>query len=326
MSKCLVTKLSKVVNDDKFGFLGGIRLTFPKSVEHSSAYASLRNKEQINFDVAKWLKGSSQPIVSNFGNVQVKTSGVIDDILLVKEKYNVNSISMQWGGAKVYIEDLFGMEENLTSIDFGVGQEGDDLSDLPDLKNLEVIAFGNIAGDISKLNKFTSLTTISEQNVIPTKSLVYGELSSLRSLFLLKKFVVPSNVSGYLSDLRCYSTLETFTQPDKKRKDIVDSDASLWASQFSALRSVISWGSKLVWSSSSLRPSTMPLINAQVGFASPTDCDNYIINMASCSSNGLNTDANKTIYLQQATRTSASDNAISTLSANGWTVSGVTKV
>ena len=54
-----------------------------------------------------------------------------------------------------------------------------------------------------------------------------------------------------------------------------------------------------------------------IKFASASDTDNFIINMASCTDEGI---TDKAWYFQNSHRTSASDAAVSTLQNAGYTL------
>ena len=325
---CLVTRLKGVVNNDNLPYFGGIRLKAAFNIDYADSYFSVEFAEGVNVEDinTRWLNGSSQPIEKNTWNrkIYVHTTNAIDDTLLVDQKYEIIGIDCKWGNGMVFMDDLSGLS-GLKSIQFGLGNDEGDISKIPYNAPLERITFGLLDGNISHLNNYVNLETIDcsfYKSGFSTK--ISGDLSSLPSLTKLINFVVPKNVQGYLSSLNCVDTLKTFA--NETNNGNVDSDASLWANRFTVLQNLASWNTRLTWNSPTLRSSAYPLINAQCGFATSTDCDNYIINMAACLDNGLYEGSNKNFYLQNSTRTSASDAAVAKFEAAGWTFNGVTKV
>ena len=141
----------------------------------------------------------------------------------------------------------------------------------------------------------------------------------ISNLLELENIIVPVNVSGTISDLRCYNTLKSF----RRENNIggVDANASLWANKFTALYNVVDWTTSVTWNSPTLRNSEYCLICGQIKFATSSDTDNYLINMASCLDNGLYpSNEGKNYYLQNSHRTSASDAAVQKLTAAGFTL------
>lgn len=326
-TNCLVTKLKAVVDNDTLPILSTLRVTFPVNVDYSSSYASAKFAEGETPESAQWRNGSTIPIEIDNTNhsITVRSTNAINDTLLIKDKAILTSIEFNWGNGRVELTDLSGT--NVTSLNIGIGNSGDSIDMIPEstLKKLTTFTVGAIEGDIKKLNACIDLTTLL-CNINPTfvvKSNIYGNLSSISNITKLKKVIVPRGCSGYISQLNCDDTLEEF-QPEENT-GYADNDASLWANKFKKLKFLKSWSSRVVWNSPSLRNSAYPVINAHIGFASATDCDNFLINMSECLDNGLYDRSDKTMWLQTATRTSASDAAINKFEAAGWTINGVTK-
>lgn len=328
-TNCLVKKLKVATNNDALPIFLILRVTFPVDVTYNKAYAALAFAEGETPESVQWKNDSTIPITIDSYNhsISVTTTNAINDTLLVKNKAILTGIEFHWGNGRVELTDLSGTD--ITSIRLGIGNNGDSVAMIPKsiLQNLTLFQVGAIGGDIKELNVCTDLTSLlcNTNSSFVVQSNIFGSLSSIPNLTKLTTFNVPRGCSGFISQLNCGDTLESFN-PEKKANTYADNDASLWANKFKKLKTLISWDSRIVWNSTSLRNSAYPVINAQIGFASATDCDNFLINMATCLDNGLYDLGSKGMYFQGgAKRTSASDAAVDKFVAAGWTINGVTK-
>lgn len=331
MKNCLVKTYKMATNNDSLPIFRNLRITFPKDIDYNDSMAQIKWAEGEEPESARWLNGSSIPITINdlTRQVTVTTKYANDDTLLFQDKSIITDLILMWGNGKVAIEDLSGT--SITNLQFGHGNDGDSLDMIPDsiLPNLERIYVAGLTGNISLFSVCSELIYLlcnTGSGATAVESNVIGSLSSISNLAKLQIIIVPRGVTGNLSQLNCGDTLINFSG-ENNSNTYADNDASLWANKFKTLQIITSWNSRLVWNSTSLRSSAYPVINAQVGFASATDCDNFLINMATCLDNGLYTQTNKNMYFQGgATRTSASDAAVNKFVAAGWTINGVTKV
>lgn len=319
MKNCLVTTYKVSVNDDNLSRLGCLRIDFGGEIDYSDNYVNIKTEDTFDSTVVEWLGGSSHPIIKYPQIIAINKTENVYDTLIIKPKYNISSIECGLSNAKVNLRELRGLSA-LKTIDLGVYND-DNINDLPSDLPLEIISFSYLSGNIDYLSNYPKLKNIRlafyKKDLSPSR--IEGKLFDISNLLELENIIVPVNISGTISDLRCYNTLKSF----RRENNIggVDANASLWANKFTALYNVVDWTTSVTWNSPTLRNSEYCLICGQIKFATSSDTDNYLINMASCLDNGLYpSNASKNYYLQNSHRTSTSDAAVQKLTAAGFTL------
>lgn len=308
MGKCLITKLSGVVQNEDLLKIGELEIILKGNSSSGKRIPSFSFTEPTVIKainglisaetVNKGNKAQELNISSVSGNMSCFANGVVR--LRVQNKYNLVTLYEQDNDAFADLEiDLADLKycKSLTTLNLGLNKtvKGslENIKDLPitdiylnpetpsDLANVKGwtltkgfngVSLSNVYGDISNIH--TSFTNITKLTISGTKGKsLYGDLGKLGNK--IKIFV--SNGDTNMS--------ENFT-----------------------------------WSSSTVRPSSysfIPLYN--VRFATGTDVDNYLINAASCNFDSGH-DKSIIIYCTNGTRSSASDTALATIKSNGYRV------
>lgn len=309
MGKCLITKLSGVVQNEDLLKMGELEIVLKGNSSSGKRIPSFQFTEATvikainglisgssvnNGNKAQELKTSKSGDMSCFADGEVR--------LKVENKYNLVSLYEEDNNAYADLEiDLAVLKycKSLTKLNIGLKKtvkgSFEDIKDLPitdiylnpetpsDLANVkgwkltshapEGVSLNNVFGDISNIH--TSFASIIKLTVKGAEGKsIYGDLGKLGN----KIQIFVSNGNTNMS--------ENFT-----------------------------------WSSSSVRPSSysfIPLYN--VRFATGKDVDNYLINVSSCNFDSPH-DKNIIIFCTNGTRSSASDTALATIKSNGYSVS-----
>lgn len=211
--------------------------------------------------------------------------------------------------ADVKFEDLNEYCRNLTSLSLSNSGQTGDLSEIADLKLTSLsLSYSKATGDITSLPNRYLLTylDISNNKTISVNTQGLSICTGLTSLFM--------NDSMATGDMANLSTLTNLEKLQVKNTSVSGDLSSL--AGLSKLYYFINWNLQNTWSSQDLRPSSSKIISGEFRFATATDTDNFLINMAKCQASDV-----KQIYFQQSHRTSASDAAVSTLQGKGYTLS-----
>lgn len=309
MGKCLVTKLSGIVNNDSLLRVGEIRFSISavsnptsESQKLSISYATDSSLEIIgngyftDSTLSKNL-GKSRNVNTGSNTVYVSNGNFS---LIAKNKYKIESITI--GTAYSFdIEDvkwssMYNITANYTNT------EGD-ISSLASITRFQTIdlSYTKVAGDIASLSKLTNSKVLS---FICDR--VRGNLSSLQGLTKLQLLRL-KNVSGdvsslvqnkELTDIRLYSCNIT--------GDIATLSPKLHFMDFEGSITSLSFGSR----------DTASYIIALDGYPHFDNIDSMLINQAKCTA----TSGSKLISAS-GKKTSASDAAVQTLQQKGYTVS-----
>lgn len=308
MSKTLVTKLNGYNAGNDYPVLGAIRIemkgTDNLNGESISGVLDLKGSE------FEWLGEGSLSNYYEGDTNHVAFSKTDKGLLLVKDKYNLESIVTNYTyAANVNFEDINKYCKNLRSLYISnTAQEGD-LSEIADLNDLSKLSIGRskVTGNISVLSCLPNLTNL---NITGCKSVTL-DLSSLSSSYNLSILDVrESNTTGNLSSLATCTKLKSLLTNGSGVKGSISSLANL-----ESFIHFNDYSLPNTWSSSSLRPSNMQKIMGNIKFATSTEADNFIINMAECAVGDI-----KTWYFQNSHRTSASDAAVQKLQQQGYTL------
>ena len=231
-------------------------------------------------------------------------------VVYCSDKYNVTSIQTDWMyAADVKFEDLNKYCGNLRSLNLSNSGQTGDLSEIAGLKLTTLsLSHSAVTGDISSLPNRYLLTSlnISDNKTISVNTQDLSICANLTNLALSN-----SMISGNIEKLSTLTNLEELQLKDTSVSGSLSSLAGL-----SNLHNFINWNLQNTWSSQSLRPASSKIISGQFRFATATDTDNFLINMAKCQVSDR-----KIIYFQQSHRTSASDAAVSALQGKGYTLS-----
>lgn len=307
MGKCLITKMNGSVSGADLPVLGKIRIKLlDKTNDNHSNSQGYINVKNSNIEWA----GEEKPVSSETNSYNIYFKQPKSGTVYCSDKYNVTSIQTEWMyAADVKFEDLNEYCRNLTSLLLSNSGQTGDLSEIAGFRLTKLtLSHSKVTGDITSLpNRYlltilnisnnktisvntqdlsicTNLTTLNLDNSMATGDI--ANLSTLTNLEILN--LLNTSVSGNLSSLAGLSKLFYFTN----------------------------WNLQNTWSSQDLRPSSSKIISGQFRFATATDTDNFLINMAKCQAADR-----KQIYFQQSHRTSASDAAVSTLQEKGYTLS-----
>lgn len=307
MGKCLITKMKGSVSGADLPVVGKIRIKLLGKTNdihtNSQGYLNVKNS---NMEWAGEEKVVSEATDSYTIYFKQPKSGIV----YCSDKKNVSDIVTSWMyAADVKFEDLNKYCGNLTSLLLSNSGQTGDLSEIADLKLTSLsLSHSKVTGDITSLPNRYLLTSLDISNnktisvntqglsictgltsLIMDNSMATGDIANLSTLTNLEKFQLKNtSVMGDLSSLAGLSKLYYFTN----------------------------WNLQNTWSSQDLRPSSSKIISGEFRFATATDTDNFLINMAKCQASDV-----KQIYFQQSHRTSASDAAVSALQGKGYTLS-----
>lgn len=312
MGKCLITKLNGSVGNTNLPVLGKIRVMFTGTDNKNGA--SITGHLTLKGSTSTW-KGDGTcnidtPIGDSYYNVDPDKNA--KGILLIDSKKDISSISSTWCyGTNVYFADINKYCTRLTNLDLSNTEQEGDLSEIADLSSLEHLSVMSSKVTGSFVNA-TYLQNLKSLNIHKNNKIVCN-LSDLSSCFALEDLDIRE--SSTTGDLSALSTCIKLKSLATEGSGITGSISSL--ANIKSFTNYDSYSKPNTWSSSSLRPSSHPKIIGNIKFASASDTDNFLINMASCTDEGI---THKYWYFQNSHRTSASDAAVSTLQNAGYTL------
>ena len=307
MGKCLITKMQGSVSGADLPVLRKIRIKLlGKTNDNHSNSQGYINVKNSNMEWAGEENVGSEATGSYTIYFKQPKSGIV----YCSDKYNVTSIQTEWMyAADVKFEDLNKYCRNLTSLLLSNSGQTGDLSEIAGLKLTKLsLSHSTVTGDISSLPNRYLLTSL---NVTDNKTISINtqDLSICTNLTIL--VLVNSMTSGNIEKLSTLTSLENLALKNTSVSGDLSSLAVL-----PNLYNFTNWNLQNTWSSQNLRPSSSKIISGEFRFATATDTDNFLINMAKCQPSSY-----KSIYFQQSHRTSASDVAVSTLQGMGYTLS-----
>lgn len=312
MGKCFVTKLTGSVGNKNLPVLGKIRVIFTGTDNKNGL--SITGHFTLKGSTATW-KGEGTcnigtPIEGSAYNVGPDKNA--KGLLLIDSKKTVSLINSTWCyGTNVLLSDINKYCPVLTELRISNSEQDGDLSEIADLSTLKVLDLhsSKVTGSFANASYLQNLTSLNINN----NNKINCSLSDLSSCYALETLDVSySSVTGDLSALASCIMLKSLLV---EGSGITGSISSL--ANIKSFISYNSYSKSNTWSRSSLRPSSYPKITGNIKFASASDTDNFLINMASCTDEGI---TNKAWYFQQSHRTSASDAAVSTLQNAGYTL------
>lgn len=307
MGKCLVTKMKGSTGGADLPFLGKIRIKLLGKTNDN--HTNSQGYIQVKNSTIEWA-GEEKPVSTETGSYTIYFKQPKSGIVYCSDKENVSDIVTSWMyAADVKFEDLNEYCRNLTSLSLSNSGQTGDLSEIADLKLTSLsLSHSKATGDITSLPNRYLLTylDISNNKTISANTQDLSICTGLASLFM-----TDSMATGDIANLSTLTNLEKL----QLRNTSVRGDLSSLAG-LSKLYYFTNWNLQNTWSSQDLRPSSSKIISGEFRFATATDTDNFLINMAKCQASDV-----KQIYFQQSHRTSASDAAVSALQGKGYTLS-----
>lgn len=307
MGKCLITKMKGSVSGADLPVLGKIRIKLLDKTNdnnsNSQGYIQVKNSN------IEWA-GDENVIELGDGVRTIYFRQPKSGIVYCSDKKNVSDIMTTYMyAADVKFEDLNKYCRNLTSLSLSNSGQTGDLSEIADLRLTGLsLSHSKVTGDITSLPNRYLLTTldISNNKTISVNTQDFSICTGLTNLNL-----IDSMATGDIANLSVLTNLEVL---DVKSTSVSGDLSSL--AGLSKLYYFTNWNLQNTWSSQDLRPSSSKIISGEFRFATATDTDNFLINMAKCQASDR-----KLIYFQQSHRTSASDAAVSALQGKGYTLS-----
>ena len=307
MGKCLITKMKGSVSGADLPVLGKIRI---KLLDKTNDYHSnSQGYIQVKNSNIEWA-GDENVVESGDSMRTIYFKQPKSGIVYCSDKKNVSEIITTWMyAADVKFEDLNKYCRNLTSLSLSNSEQTGDLSEIADLRLTDLsLSHSKVTGDITSLPNRYLLTTldISNNKTISVNTQDFSICTGLTNLNL-----IDSMATGDIANLSVLTNLEVLNVKSTSVSGDLSSLAGL-----SKLYYFTNWNLQNTWSSQDLRPSSSKIISGEFRFATATDTDNFLINMAKCQASDK-----KQFYFQQSHRTSASDAAVSTLQGKGYTLS-----
>lgn len=302
MGKCLITKLNGKVDDSSILKIGEIRVSVSE-VDNANMYTN-----GLQVVVSKETKAeivgdgyfTDENFTENNGKTITLTPNIVNFVYFSNGNYEIaihNKYVLQrllgYGkpvsgtiaqfNKKIKIEDLAYCANLINMNLYSMAATGD-IRSIKGLSKLDYLSLlgTDVDGDIANLKDLTHLTYI---NLGGTK--VYGDIGSLKNLTALNYLSLTSNVNG---------------------------DIAILSPMLTKLYTV---SSSLDWST---RPSTSKII-AIVNDPIIKNIDKMLQDQAQCVVGLVDSDLDSKIIKARGTRTSASDDAVAALQANGYTVS-----
>lgn len=305
MGKCLITKLSGVVQNEDLLKMGELEIILKGNSSSGKRIPSFSFTEAT---VIKAINGLISAQVVNNGNkaqeLNISYSGNMSCFadgevrLRVQNKYNLVALYEEDNNAYADLEiDLADLKycKSLTTLNIGLNKTvKGSLEDIKDLPITDIYLNPETPSDLANVKGWTLTEEVSLKNV-------YGDISNVHTSFSSINKVTVNGTKGK----SLHGDLGKLG--DKIQIFVSNGDTNM--------------DENFTWSSSTVRPSSysfIPLYN--VRFATGTDVDNYIINAASCNFDSGH-DKNIKIFCTNGTRSSASDTALATIKSNGYSVS-----
>lgn len=306
MRKCLITKLSGVVQNEDLLKMGELEIILKGNSSSGKRMPSFSFTEAtvikaINGLISAELvnngnKAQELNISSLSGNMSCFADGEVR--LRVENKYNLVKLYEQDNDFFADLEiDLADLKYCKSLTTLNIGLKNTVKGSLEDIKDLPITAIylnPETPSDLANVKGWTLTNVVLLNNV-------YGDISNVHTSFasIIKVTVFGTEGKSLHGDLgKLGDKIQIFSS---------NGDTNM--------------SENFTWSSSTVRPSSYSFIPIwNVRFATGTDVDNYLINAASCNFDSGH-DKNIIIFCTNGTRSSASDAALATIKSNGYTVS-----
>ena len=306
MGKCLITKLSGVVQNEDLLKMGELEIILKGNSSSGKRIPSFKFTEATVIKAINGLisaenanndnKSQELNISSLSGNMSCFADGEVR--LRVQNKYNLAELYDQDNDYFVDLEiDLADLEfcKSLTKLNIGLNKTvKGSLENIKDLPITDIYLNPETPSDLANVKGWTLTDGVTLNNV-------YGDISNIHTSFAsnIKITVIGIESKSLYGDLGKLG--------DKIQIFVSNGDTNM--------------SDNFTWSSSTIRPSSYSFIPLySVRFATGTDVDNYLINAASCNFDSGH-DKNIIILCTNGTRSSASDTALATIKSNGYSIS-----
>lgn len=310
MGKCLITKLSGVVQNEDLLKMGELEIILKGNSSSGKriptfSFTKATVIKAINGLITSELanhgnKAQELNISSGSGNMSCFADGVVR--LRIENKYNLVELYEQDNNAFVDFEiDLADLKycKALTVLNIGLKKTvKGSLENIKDLPITDIYLNPETPSDLVNVKGWT-LTSHAPEGV--SLANVYGDISNIHTSFA-------SNIKLTVAGNRGKSLHGDLGKLGDKIKIFVSNGDTNMSENFT-------------WSSSTVRPSSysfLPLYN--VRFATGTDVDKYLINAASGNFDSGH-DKNIILFCTNGTRSSSSDTALATIKSKGYWVS-----
>ena len=310
---CLVTKLKGLVNDDNLLKLGDLRASMSSNVRvvlqwNATKNATVRIIGNSYFSDSTYTNNDGKSKNVSGTNIQtyVKFSG--DSDIIVPDKYDLADINLS--GVNVDIVDISYIRAlaSLMCKLFGDLEKMNDFICKSYISSITSFSSPELYGNLGGID-FSDYTKLVTFNI--TGSKIEGSIEGLSKGLSLQYVDLGSNpnVTGDISALNALSNLRTLSVRNTKAYgDIGKLPDSLY--KFDA-------NGTFTFKTNRLSSAYCIALPVQVNLGS--DLDAFLINNAQCTFYSTS-DQYAKIINATGTRTSASDNAISTLQGKGFTV------
>lgn len=324
MSKCLVTTLKGIVNDEDLLKIGEfkIKVNTVDSPSNKTQGITVRFSKNTTLTIEgngnftdKDLsenRGKTLDIVANTTTYVYFSNG--DFNISFPDKYSLTSLSLF---AEEVGSDSTIQNKSVSTESFEFSKDIDTLrlsaenvtGDFASVKNLSKLTALNISkvdvyGDISAIKYLNKLTYINMEDTSVT-----GDVSSIANLGSLKRFAV-TNLYGDLSKLNRMTSLTELLL----KKGTFYGDIAILPPTLNFLSLQYDNGSTLTWSK---RPSSSTIFSIE-GSPKVSNIDKMLQDLAACQT--PSTEQAIKVISATGKRTSASDSAVSALQSKGYTV------
>ena len=316
MGKCLITKLNGTINNNSMLKIGEIQLDI-HSVNSPTAQTQELNLQFLE-DTTVSIVGNGyftdSSLTQNNGKTHLCKANTRVTLILsngdyklsIPNKYKLTQLLCWNIGSCVSMDiDSLKFSTVLNSLSLRNEAVSGDISTLSNLLAFWSLSLQGtaVSGDISALRNLTSLSSLNLQGTA-----VSGDISALRNLTKLTSIKVV-NMSGDISSLNKVQASDVHIV-----QSTLTGDLAVALPNVSFLSLYADAGSLFSWSS---RPSSYTNGGLE-GYPTIQNLDKMLQDLANCqvpSKNKLD------IIQVRGTRTSASDNAVTTLQQKGYTVS-----
>ena len=348
MTKCLVTKLNGIVNNNSILKMGEMRIKVNKISSPTSTSQKIKIGFTNNVNISIIGNGffTDETLTNNMGTQKTVSSRENlylsngDYEISISDKYsieyletftssetnktlNIEDVKFSNSCTSIWLQNSTSVSGDiselsnltaLTSLFIGSTSVSGDISELSNLTALTSLFIGStsVSGDISELSNLTALASL---NLGSTS--VSGDISALSNLTALASLNLGStSVSGDISALSNLTALKdsVLLQMLTLTGDLAKIPSNVkWFTNYKGVSSTFTW---------TTRPSSANILALECGDSTIDDVDKMLQNQAQCKTAITGGDASwyKTIAIK-GNRTSASDTAVQTLQSKGYTVS-----
>lgn len=328
MGKCLVTKLSGTVNNDKLLRLGEFAIKVAKVDSPTDAtqcisvgMVNAKSKARIiggGYFTDKTLsENKGKEIELIIGKNDLYVSPNTDATIIIENKYNILSLESFVAGqiSNVYSKNKsFSLDDlkyspYLKNINFNNSGVQGSISSFEGFTNLETVSISstNVKGNLSTLRSSTNLRylSLSGTNIEGNLSAISG-LTNLTNLFIQNC----NEITGNLSDIKSLTKLKEIYLNSNIGGDLATISPACYF--IGILNQTYDW---------TARDSSANIFAIECTNATVKNVDKMLIDFAKCNAAIPNQNVRYKIIYVKGTRTSASDTAVATLQQKGYTIS-----